>query len=84
MSDCRRTRTTLFILSFLASSSFCAASVCAQNCGAPPPKDFQYSGNFQKAALKIVSSSAKQSDAADANILSEAGVARTAHEILSS
>jgi hypothetical protein len=50
----------------------CSSSVFAQSCGVPPPTNTQFSSNFQKAVLKILSSSSASSTSADLTAITEA------------
>jgi len=50
----------------------CNSSVFAQSCGVRPPTNTQFSINFQKAVLKILSSSSASSTSADLTAITEA------------
>ena len=65
--------TRIAFLILLSTVLSCPNSGFGQACGTPPPTNIQWSENFQKAVLKILSSSSQSNESGDLSALTEVG-----------
>lgn len=63
----------IVFLILLSTVVICPGSGFGQACGTPPPANIQWSENFQKAVLKILSSSNQTNESGDLSAITEDG-----------